>query len=110
MTLDPEHHRAFVACEGNDLMTVFDLDKHAPIAFLPMAGGPDVIKFDAGLKRIYVACGSGAFPSSKWMIRIITESSKTFPSKRRSTVSPSIRKHTASMRPNRKPTAKPWRA
>jgi DNA-binding beta-propeller fold protein YncE len=60
MTLDPEHHRAFVACEGNDLMTVFDLDKHAPIAFLPMAGGPDVIKFDAGLKRIYVACGSGA--------------------------------------------------
>ena len=60
MTLDPEHHRAFLACEGNDLMTVFDLDKHEPIAFLPMASGPDVIKFDPGLKRIYVACGSGA--------------------------------------------------
>jgi len=60
MTLDPEHHRAFLACEGNELMTVFDLDKHAPIAFLPMASGPDVIKFDPGLKRIYVACGSGA--------------------------------------------------
>jgi len=60
MTLDPEHHRAFLACEGNDLMTVFDLDKHEPIAFLPMAGGPDVIKFDPGLKRIYAACGSGA--------------------------------------------------
>ena len=60
MTLDPEHHRAFLACEGNELMTVFDLDKHEPIAFLPMASGPDVIKFDAGLKRIYVACGSGA--------------------------------------------------
>ncbi len=60
MTLDPEHHRAFLACEGNDLMTVFDLDKHAPIAFLPMAPGPDVIKFDPGLKRIYVACSSGA--------------------------------------------------
>ncbi len=26
MTLDPEHHRAFLACEGNELMTVFDLD------------------------------------------------------------------------------------
>jgi DNA-binding beta-propeller fold protein YncE len=25
-----------------------------------MAGGPDVIKFDPGLKRIYVACSSGA--------------------------------------------------
>lgn len=60
MTLDSEHHRAFLACEGNDLLTVFDLDKHAPIVFLSMAGGADVIKFDAGLKRIYVACGSGA--------------------------------------------------
>jgi hypothetical protein len=47
MTLDPEHHRAFLACEGNELMTVFDLDKHTPIAFLPLASGPDVIKFDA---------------------------------------------------------------
>src|SRR6202008_4446263 len=60
MTLDPQHHRAFLSCEGNDLMTVFNLDTHQPIAFLPMAGGPDVIKFDAGLKRIYAACYSGA--------------------------------------------------
>ena len=60
MALDPEHHRAFLSCEGNDLMTVFDLDKHAPIAFLKMPGGPDVIKFDPGLGRIYVACYSGA--------------------------------------------------
>src|SRR5215471_17414819 len=60
MALDPEHHRAFLSCEGNDLMTVFNLDTHQPIAFLQMAGGPDVIKFDPGLKRIYVACSSGA--------------------------------------------------
>ena len=60
MTLDPEHHRAFLSCEENNLMTVFDLDSHAPIAFLPMADGPDVIKFDPGLRRIYVACYSGA--------------------------------------------------
>jgi len=60
MALDPEHHRAFLSCEGNELMTVFDLDKNAPIAFLPLAGGPDVIKFDPGLQRIYVACYSGA--------------------------------------------------
>ena len=60
MSLDPEHHRAFLACEENNLMTVFDLDKHLPIAFLPLAEGPDVIKFDAGLGRIYVACYSGA--------------------------------------------------
>ena len=60
MALDPEHYRAFLSCEGNDLMTVFDLDKNAPIAFLQMPAGPDVIKFDPGLSRIYVACYSGA--------------------------------------------------
>ncbi|HEY6442975.1 MAG TPA: YncE family protein [Candidatus Acidoferrales bacterium] len=60
MALDPKHHRAFLSCEGNDLMAVFDLDKHEPIAYLPMADGPDVIKFDPGLGRIYAACYSGA--------------------------------------------------
>jgi DNA-binding beta-propeller fold protein YncE len=60
MALDPEHHRAFLLCEENNLMTVFDLDKHEPIAYFPMAAGPDVIKFDAGLGRIYAACYSGA--------------------------------------------------
>ena len=60
MTLDPEHHRAFLSCEENNLMTVFDLDKHEPIEYLPMADGPDVIKFDSGLGRIYAACYSGA--------------------------------------------------
>jgi len=60
MTLDPEHRRAFLSCEENNLMTVFDLDKHEAIAYLEMAGGPDVIKFDPGLGRIYAACYSGA--------------------------------------------------
>jgi DNA-binding beta-propeller fold protein YncE len=60
MALDPEHHRAFLSCEGNNLMTVFDLDKNQPIAFLPMAKDPDVIRFDPGLERIYAACYSGA--------------------------------------------------
>jgi len=60
MTLDPEHRRAFLSCEGNDLMTVFNLKTHQAIAFLPMAKGPDVIKFDPGVRRIYVACSSGS--------------------------------------------------
>jgi DNA-binding beta-propeller fold protein YncE len=60
MILDPKSRRAFLSCEDNDLMTVFDLDSHRPVASLPMAGGADVIKFDSGLQRIYVACGSGA--------------------------------------------------
>ena len=60
MALDSEHHRAFLACEDNDTLTVFDLDKHAAVAHLPMASGADVVGFDPGLLRVYVACGSGA--------------------------------------------------
>ncbi len=60
MALDVEHSLAFLACEENNLMAVFDLKKHEAIAFLPLAEDPDVIKFDPGLGRIYVACGSGA--------------------------------------------------
>jgi len=60
MALDPEHHRAFLACEQNNLLAVFDLDKNESIAYLPLAEGADVVKFDPGLSRIYVACYSGA--------------------------------------------------
>ncbi len=60
MALDPEHRRAFLACEQNSLLTVLDLDTFEPIAYLPLADGADVVKFDPGLNRIYVACYSGA--------------------------------------------------
>src|SRR5215469_914867 len=60
MALDSEHRLAFLSCEENDLMTVFNLDTHQPIAYFPQAKGGDVIAFDPGLKRIYVACYDGA--------------------------------------------------
>ncbi len=60
MALDMDHHRAFLACQGNDRLTVFDLDAHKAIASLPMARGSDVVQFDAGLGRVYVGCSSGA--------------------------------------------------
>jgi YVTN family beta-propeller protein len=60
MALDPEHHRAFLACEENNLLTVMDLDNNLPIAYIPVPEGADVVKFDPGLGRIYVACYSGA--------------------------------------------------
>jgi DNA-binding beta-propeller fold protein YncE len=60
MALDVEHRLAFLSCEDNNLMTVFRLDSHQPIASLPQAKGGDVIAFDPGLKRIYVACYTGA--------------------------------------------------
>jgi DNA-binding beta-propeller fold protein YncE len=60
MALDSEHHLAFLSCEDNDMMTVFRLDTRQPIAYFPQAKGGDVIAFDPGLKRIYVACYDGA--------------------------------------------------
>src|SRR5215831_19788470 len=60
MALDSEHRLAFLSCEENDLMTVFNLATHQPIADFPQAKGGDVIAFDPGLKRIYVACYDGA--------------------------------------------------
>jgi DNA-binding beta-propeller fold protein YncE len=60
MALDSEHRLAFLSCEDNNLMTVFQLDTHQSIGYFPQAGGGDVIAFDPGLKRIYVACYDGA--------------------------------------------------
>jgi hypothetical protein len=60
MALDSEHRRAFLVCEDNNLMAVIDLEKHRVVTTLPIADGGDVIKYDPGLKRIYVACYSGA--------------------------------------------------
>lgn len=59
MAVDSEHHRAFILCSGNRTFTVFGLDTHNSIAHLPMPAGADVVKFDPGLGRIYVACSSG---------------------------------------------------
>ena len=60
MAVDAEGRRAFLSCEDNNRMTVFNLQTNKPVTSLPMARGADVIKFDPGLHRIYVACGSGA--------------------------------------------------
>jgi DNA-binding beta-propeller fold protein YncE len=59
MAVDSEHHRAFILCSRNRTFTVFALDTHKSIAHLPMPAGADVVKFDPGLGRIYVACSSG---------------------------------------------------
>ena len=59
MAIDSEHHRAFLLCSGNRTFTVISLDTHQAVAHLPMPAGADVVKFDPGLSRIYVACSSG---------------------------------------------------
>jgi len=60
MAIDAKNRRAFLLCVGNNVFTVFDLEKHRAIAHIPLPEGADDVKFDAGLRRIYVACESGA--------------------------------------------------
>src|SRR5260370_7209278 len=60
MALAPQQRRAFLVCEGNNLLAVFDLEKHAVVQTLPLPGGGDVVKADPGRGRAFVACYSGA--------------------------------------------------
>jgi len=60
MAIDSAHRRAFLACEENDQLTVFDLDAHKPVASVKLPKGVDVVKYDPGMGRIYAACSSGA--------------------------------------------------
>jgi len=87
-------------------MTVFNLDTHQPIAFLPMAGGPDVIKFDPGLKRIYVGCSSGAISVFQMDDPTTTASWKTFRFRRKCTAWQWISKRIVFMHRSKRRTAK----
>jgi YVTN family beta-propeller protein len=60
MALAPEQHRAFLVCEENNLLAIFDLEKHAVVQILPLPGGGDVVKSDPRRNRVFVACYSGA--------------------------------------------------
>src|SRR5216684_1968671 len=60
MALAPQQRRAFLVCEGNNLLAIFDLEKHAVVQTLPLPEGGDVVKADPGRGRVFVACYSGA--------------------------------------------------
>jgi len=56
-----EHDRlAFVTCEGDAKLLVLDLRTMRTTATLKIPDDPDVLAFDSGLHRLYIACESGA--------------------------------------------------
>jgi YVTN family beta-propeller protein len=57
--IDPETHYAFIACDGNNVMLVFDLDSKKIIASDTVGANPDVLAYDEGLHYLYVAAQSG---------------------------------------------------
>lgn len=59
MALDVAKRRAFVACQGNNVLVVVDLDRRQIIARFNIGRGSDFVDFDAALGRIYVPCSDG---------------------------------------------------
>ena len=58
--VDSPSRLAFVSCEGDSRLLVVDLRTMRTTATFKVAEGPDVLAFDLGLRRLYVACESGS--------------------------------------------------
>ncbi len=59
LLIDGENRFAFAACEGNAMLAMFDLAAKKLLAVYPVGDDPDVLAFDADLKRLYVSAESG---------------------------------------------------
>jgi DNA-binding beta-propeller fold protein YncE len=60
IALDSAAHLAFIAGEANHSLAVFDLRTHTLLSTHNTGDDPDVLAFDSGLQRLYVASESGA--------------------------------------------------
>ncbi|MEP7086229.1 MAG: YncE family protein [Gemmatimonadota bacterium] len=58
--IDEQHRLAFITCEGDARLLVLDLRTMRTTASIKIPDDPDVLAFDEGLQRLYVACESGA--------------------------------------------------
>jgi len=59
LLIDSDHRLAFVACEGNAKLAVFDLEAKKLMAVHSVGADPDVLAFDKGFGRLYVSAESG---------------------------------------------------
>lgn len=65
-TIDEPDRLAFVSCEGNAALIVLDLTTMRPIQTLTVGDDPDVLAWDGGWRRLYVAAESGVV-SAFWL-------------------------------------------
>ncbi len=59
LLIDSQHRLAFIACEENAKLAVFDLAAKRMTAIHPVGADPDVLAFDPGFGRLYVSAESG---------------------------------------------------
>jgi len=59
LLIDSLHRLAFIACDGNATLLTLDLRTMQVTARFKVGSSPDVLAFDSGLRRLYVAAESG---------------------------------------------------
>jgi DNA-binding beta-propeller fold protein YncE len=59
LNVDAPRRIAFVACDGNSKLLTLDLGTMKVTATASVGGSPDVLAFDPGLRRLYVATETG---------------------------------------------------
>lgn len=59
LLIDAPRRLAFIACESNDRLIMLSLATHARLADASVGEDPDVLAYDPGLRRLYVASESG---------------------------------------------------
>jgi len=60
LLIDASHRLAFIACDGNATLLVFDLRAARVTAVQSVGADPDVLAFDTAVRRLYVATESGS--------------------------------------------------
>ena len=59
LQLDDAHRRAYIACEDNARLAVFDLTSFRETAIVSVGDNPDVLAYDVARSTLYVAAESG---------------------------------------------------
>jgi DNA-binding beta-propeller fold protein YncE len=59
LAIAPDAALGYVACDGNDVLLVVNLETERIICSRPVAHDPDVLAMDPKMKRLYVASESG---------------------------------------------------
>jgi DNA-binding beta-propeller fold protein YncE len=59
LLVDSAHRLAFVACDGNAMLLTLDLRTMKVTGRAPVGSSPDVLAYDASLRRLYVSAESG---------------------------------------------------
>ena len=59
LALDPDSTLGFIGCEGNATLATVDLGSGQVVSTTPVGDTPDVLAYDAGAHRLYVAAEDG---------------------------------------------------